>query len=536
MDEKEILKKFLEYYGDNPKNDIVKRTTMLRAIEEAKRFVKMKYGDAIPEADTVCYGFYKIANETESVPTFSDFCQFRTVKEIEKNPGAIIEIYKENMENPEFWRRRNRFDYTLDRKENLKLAANDFYVGEWTRNGMTKEESISKNTENKIKSKSAEIAKRLAKQLIDRYANGIADMVYKLYKLGILYRQVEKNNSERSRIGLEVLNFNLVNAQSSDRYSIDKLTDIDFLKTMPFEKLVLLYAYYSNRLKKVEDSIGAGLFVCSKINDFDVNRKPEYTDEVAKAYSQYKTIEKMCSKILEDNFEVRKYLIKGEDKGGLVKVNSQAIYNDRFAVFEKAYSSVFGNDADLRKDFMSYMALKNIGYAKKDFALKTVLIFAMENLQKSNWGYISEEEEYGKNSILAKRREILLGFDSMGFNMPIRLHMPLEMVRYVYKMLDQSYEIPNYIGDEDFSPTGNNIGASIIGVFSPQHRKHFISTVKKMNPSNPYYPFARHIECMQYENNLARLQKWKDPNGRKTGRTYTNLETGKEIEYSKGRI
>ena len=68
---------------------------------------------------------------------------------------------------------------------------------------------------------------------------------------------------------------------------------------------------------------------------------------------------------------------------------------------------------------------------------------------------------------------------------------------------------------------------------SSHQRKQLINKVKKMNPQSAFYKFGRHIECMQYPNNLRRIEKWKNPNGRNKGRSYTNLLTGKEVSFGR---
>ena len=272
-----------------------------------------------------------------------------------------------------------------------------------------------------------------------------------------------------------------------------------------------------------------GLFICDKIGDFDINNKNEDENEIMSAYLQYNVInelyEEATPKIYSD---IERYVIAdGYEGRKYVAVSFNKIYEDFFAKYKDAYSAYSGGESDLNNDFKTYYYTQVTDYWKKDYSIETLLLIALDSFQKVNWGYIPETQ-HGENSIKRNKENILLGFDIDGFNMPVRLHMPLDKVKSFFKNSNSGHTIPNYIGNEDMMIWDKNIGASILMPLSPKHRKQVISFVKGLNPKSYYYNFARHIQCMQYENSLIRLQRWKDPNGRKGDRVYTNLLTGEE--------
>lgn len=542
MADEKILREFSKYWKrpkDDNMQDFVNGITG-RAVLETKKYISRRYGESIPSSEVIFDEYYEMFKRTdETFASLSDMYVLRVIKEFFNNPNMLFKALEAEKDSKSFWVKDNRqtYKYTSDQNANRRIFAYDIFhnFNDYEGNKFDKAKLLNLTPEIKEKlilhliPQLKEIYKDRLQDLIDCYVNGIVNTLGILEKIGVLEANIWKNNSERQEMGLGILSFEYENTRASDKYCVKQLTEPEFLRKLPFEKLVLIYGFYSNRLKKIADTLGMGLFICDKIGDFDINNKNEDENEIMSAYLQYNVInelyEEATPKIYSD---IERYVIAdGYEGKKYVAVSFDKIYEDFFEKYKDAYSAYSGGESDLNKDFETYYYTQVTDYWKKDYSIETVLLIALDSFQKVNWGYIPETQ-HGENSIKRNKENILLGFDIDGFNMPVRLHMPLDKVKSFFKNSNSGHTIPNYIGNEDMILWDKNIGASILMPLSPKHRKQVISFVKGLNPKSYYYNFAKHIQCMQYENSLIRLQRWKDPNGRKGDRVYTNLLTGEE--------
>jgi len=551
MNQEETLKNFQTFWEIPDKNDFEVQERIRKSVKSAREYIKRKYGNNIPSNDEILEDYSTVLKISDNGVILSDtFFYLRTLKDLIKNPIAIFEIYKEHKNEKEFWEPNKFFTYryTPDLKRNSEIISYDALIGFFYRKRLdyTKDDIISLGDNPSpelladLKNYLMNLYKNNSAELSASYIVGIVELVYGLRNVQVLEQWTENNNYSRKQMGLESLQFDFLSDKKSGKISLEDLINVKMLAEIPFEKLVLMHAFYSNKVKKVSDKLGLGLFIGNKLNILTSNTPNFDMDKAMLLYSQYMTINKI-SEFARDTIQndVKgnvKYFTEDVTRGQKIGwLDNEKLYKGFLSQFEKVYETSSGGPQDLHEDYLNYILVAPMNYSQKDFALETILLLALENFQTINWGYIPETDKYRKSSISLNKKQILLAFDMEGFNMPIRLHMPLEKVRAVFKSLGQGSKIPNYIGEEDMEVWGNNIGASILVPLSPHNRKHLISEVKKMKPDNFYYGFARHIECMQYSNNLFRIQKWKDPNGRKGERTYTDVFTGEITTPSRGK-
>lgn len=542
MTQEEMLKEFSKYWVNTEgKNEL--KAFAIKSVEEVRKYVKKRYGNEIPDAEDILFDYFNMCRRPDdSMVSISDFFCLNTIREVARRPDAIFEIYEKVKNSKNFWIKDDSdasYRYSADPNKNMeRFAYFTFHeVFNTARLKIGKEELFNLSRERKIaitdaiRSYFKEDYKKRFSNLKANYVRGIITSIQILQNLGQLETLVEKNNYIRNLMGLDVLTFDLKAEKSSGKYSLEDLLNEEVLDSLPLEKLALMNSFYSNRAKKIADFFGMGFFICSKLDDFNISSEKPDGDKVLQAYSQYKFLDKaMKAAWPQIRNNIQDYTEDEVNSNKQVGVYTPKIYDDFIAKFEKAYALYNEHEWSLSDDFNCYCSTSvMIDYDQKDCSMETLLLIAMESFQTTNWGYIPEEN-HGKNSIENNKENILLGFDIPGFNMPVRLHIQLEKLRAFFGSIDKSYEIPNYIGNDDMEVWDKNMGAAILMPLSPQHRKYLISSVKKMKTDNPHYKFARHIECMQYDNNLFRMQKLKDPNGRKGARTYTNILTGEVIK------
>jgi len=550
MADEKVLREFSNYWRtlQNDNDKTYAEGTTRRSFLEAKRYIKRRYGDNIPDKEIILEDFYNQFLKSDKTSTsLSNIYLLKTIDDFLQNPASLFKTYEEQRDVKAFWAKTDKdyYKYTVSKKESKQIFAHDVFhnISNYDGRPFRKEDLLNPVGEKKqlLVEYLQETLKIARKQLLEKitkdYINSTINVIKTLNELGVLSEYIKRNNEKRMVMGIELLTFPSKKTEGSERYSVDQLMDYEFLKSLSFEKLVLIYGFYSNRLKKIADTIGLGLFICEKTNDFSPNNKEPNMLDVTRAYLQHTAIAQIHANAIPkiyDNLE--HYSIEGGYKGKrYVAASSEKIYEEFFQKYEEAYSAYSGGQSSLDEDFYTYFYVQVADYVQKDFSIETLLVIFTESLSKSNWGYIPETADNGVNSIKRDKENILLGFDVDGLNMPVRLHMPLEKVRAFFRNFDKTYNIPNYVGNEDMEVWDKNMGASILMPLSPKHRKQVISFVKAMNPKGRYYNFAKHIQCMQYENNLARIQRWKGINSKKDERKYTNLLTGEETTLGRDR-
>jgi len=549
MSKEEINEEFSDYLiKPEHISGAMEKLFVKRCVTEARRYIKRTYGDNVPEFDTILFDYNSIfVKSDESTVSLSNFYLIRTLKEVMRNPQVVLDVYESMKDSEEFWKRdpNHSYKYTSNIESNFRQAAYDVLHNftDCTGKKFEKEKLLSLADKEKekffgfLKSEFGTLYKSFSNVLTENYIKGIISTVEKLRSLGILDSLLEKNNSDRQLMGLDVLKFEMSGRNEKDKYCIEDLMEEETLKKLPPEKLALMHGFYSNRLKKVTDMLGTGLFICGKIPEgLNIKHENFSVEEAVRVYANYSTVNGIYLSALPKIYDdLKKYTVEGMYDGRkYVVASKEKIYEVFFEKFETEYFEYSKERNVLSVDFDNFLATQVIDYHQKDFSLEMLLLIATENFGTVNWGYIPEEVD-GRNSIERNRKNILLGFDIPGFNMPVRLHMPIEKVRTFYDNFDNDYMIPNYMGDKDMEVWEKNMGTSVLVPLSPKHRKNIIAAVKKMKPGDKFYNFAKHIECMQYDNNLFRLQKWKDPNGRKGARTYTDIRTGKTVAPMLGR-
>lgn len=156
------------------------------------------------------------------------------------------------------------------------------------------------------------------------------------------------------------------------------------------------------------------------------------------------------------------------------------------------------------------------------FSLKSNMQIAqMSNLYNNvsfskNWGLYLE----GRKNPL-ETDKIIIAIDAPGFNMPIRLHLPRELVIDFLKANQGTTKIPLYQGEKDFykriDGKRSNVSTPLLMPLDLERKSKFVKALEKVPASSRYYNFARHLIFTTTGNNLPDHMK-DELKGKKKGK------------------
>lgn len=431
------------------------------------------------------------------------FFVMEVVNAFVKKPEIVWEIYDKTQNKNDFFER-SEFEYSFGKDENLyafsrevlssifldnKLSIED--VAKFTKEQREKYiKSVHKYFEEKFKPNQEKTEKQ---NLLDNLKNTLEE----LERLGALEASRKLHNEKMNRAGADVLMIS-EGVQSIDDNGIFYGCDLEKLSIF---KLQAMLAFYLNRLEKVKENIGLGMFLVtafSKKEDFYKSslKNLDKTD-LKEVWKRFYTM----SRILDDEMDViYDIAAKRTADGNRTELLVSEVYDAIMKKYSKVWKRTFG-DVDMKDEFFIFMTTNGFSkrnhYILKDELIEELLVqCANENI---NWGIIDESES--NKPILSKR--ILIGIDIPGMNMPLRLHYHYSNVKKLAKHYMKTNEFPLYVGNEDFTYLGQNVGAELFMPIETKQSNWLKNAMKSKvgKGSN----MLKHIVCMQLPNMVKKL-------------------------------
>ena len=305
----------------------------------------------------------------------------------------------------------------------------------------------------------------------------------------------------------------LSNYSFSYEESIEALSEKKLQSLKP-EQLVALASFWNNRASKVIEDINSTLYILSNKQLYKLERNESgrldisISDENLKAIdTKINILHKLSFDLFDDVIEQNEYT---ED--GIKMEDFNEIENNRCTECEDEYREYFDTllpdiDNSLKNDMEHARLFENLSY--NNYRIKTLNVQALlisvlnnENQLIKNFGYIQDIE-----ANIEKKRLLLLGFDVVGMNMPLRLHVSKDIVFDILNgTKGEEAELPPYIGADDF-------------MFS----KNMIMTTRM------YFPVSKEKKAILKEN--AKRVSSKDRYGKTIKHLYYIAEGGKMPEH-----
>lgn len=360
------------------------------------------------------------------------------------------------------------------------------------------------------------------------YTITLKKMLDFLRKYGVLEENTNLHNERMKSLGLPFMQVKYQKESKKDKSkTMEDLLSDSAVDKMQISLKKALLAFYSNRAVKKVDEINRCIYIARRIGGLD-NIEKASDEELKKYISGYKILaSKIREKIDKGIKRISQIPKRREGRVTLDNIFLE-VYND---IDEKEYNQYYGKcvlQDDISEIMSSSSSLQSF-FNTKDWSSEVLIMLALDyptELNMSNWGYIPEVNEYGKNTIEQGKNNILIGFDIPKLNMPIRLHMKLERLQDLIESLrGEEKRIPVYKGYDDFNVylkgRETNLTAQVIVPALNSQRNSLKQKVKTMDNTELNPNLIQHLNWIS-----NRMEMPKRLYGKQQ---IVDLETGKII-------
>lgn len=253
------------------------------------------------------------------------------------------------------------------------------------------------------------------KILKDECINCIKCNVDLLDDFGLLEHYIKLNNKQYKKIYINDVN-----------YSYDEVKEMlgeSNLRKLHVEELIFMATFWTNRVNKVIKDLSKSLYI---VNHKELVKKREEDGNIiySIAKKDMKNVDLKMNALHKLYFELFDQL---DEKGHGDKTSIEimryikGIAKKHKEPYKEYFDELFPDSKNsLKDDLLITHIFENLRYNSyriKDLNMQALLIslFTSNNKNIENFGYITEDN--------TKKKEILLGVDVRGFNMPFALHM-----------------------------------------------------------------------------------------------------------------
>lgn len=373
---------------------------------------------------------------------------------------------------------------------------------------------------NGLKSEKEEIEKRVRENTENARVElkkdcivSIVESVKFLDKFGFLEQYVNLSNKEYKNIYMHNMDY--------DYEEVKQLLSEEYLETLNIDQLILLSAFWINRVNKIVKEINTALYIlsCGELMSSE-------TDET-KIVIEDETIEKVALKMqlihrIYSNvfFELeRQRAAEGKE---VLDINEEItqICKRNGKKYKEYFDSILpDSENDIRQDILFSNIYENAvfnSYKIKNGNIQALLISLLNSNSSmvQNYGYMEEDSREDIKS----KKVVLVGVDLKGFNMPLRLHIKKDVLIDLLKSIQNgSTRFPKYVGEKDFTMSCGKILTTHIYVPLTKEKEQALeANVSQMTSKGKYANTARHLYYL--------TSKGKMPEHMKRGKKKFRLE------------
>lgn len=300
-----------EYDNQETEWSSLKNHRTAKLVSEIKLLVESWYvGKERPDtiSDIIEEYFSDAFRKKESLDLRMGYMYFaREVDKFLERPRKMLDFYVENKDIIDF-SQEPFVKYTTDEKRNEKMFLTDMIYFFTYDNEFSMETLSALNEEQKnqifgiIESKYTKYAK-------DAYMNEakrlniikIKDIITKLSNLGTMNSNLKQHNAKMKTLGLEglLIDENIPCIEDNKLFGID-LDECSLIQTEA------MLCFYSNRIEKVRENVGLGLFILNEIEQEGKEFNEKIEEEDLKKYiKKYTVLDHIANNIFESVYKLQ---------------------------------------------------------------------------------------------------------------------------------------------------------------------------------------------------------------------------------------
>lgn len=405
-------------------------------------------------------------------------------------------------ETQKFFREYENADINQRRKLEERYSKQDFkkikdvmpmYVGSYTSRVEGYLKNLREYVEKDIRDQQYDVMSHIH-DLLDQF--GLVDRYLKI-----------QNNQMKRETGLD-LEYELL-AENPKEIGADEIFTKEFLEKQSLEDVLTYSAFWQNRYSKVWNDIGQGIYAVDTLKLWrDIAKGQEKFDidlDKLKALLNKESCLKELSMHVMSALSQNAKTVKDEDK---IEDNCVKIFaEDTIEKYRKQegenYKNIFdeilsSSNNDFKRDMEMYSALTAQimnTYKVKDAIMVYKIRSLFESKRTKNWGIVLDEVKNGKenNPLDSNSKNVLIGIDYEGFNMPLRLHIPRELLTSLLYQYKGDAIIPIYEGTRDFVNNGEILTTNILMPISKKHGKLISEAVNRNNGEGENNDLLEHL-------------------------------------------
>lgn len=351
-----------------------------------------------------------------------------------------------------------------------------------------------------------------------------------LDEFGLLEYYTKLNNKSFKKIYINDINYTYE--------QVKEMLNEQNLKKLNVEELMLMSSFWTNRVNKVIKEINEALYI---VNHQELLREEDLGEE-GFAYSikkeDMKNINLKMSVIHKMYFDLFNKL--ENEKSFKPVMNIMRYINGISRKHENEYKEYFDRlfpDSinSLKEDMIISNVFENARYNSykiKAFNMQALLISLFNSNSKiiENFGYIKEP---------GNKKEILIGVDIKGFNMPFALHINKDLVLEFLRESQGNTLFPVYKGSKDFKIGEDEVlKAQILIPLTKEADEKIKKVTDRLTPRDRYAKAVRHINYLRKQGKMPEhmmvAQNTKKGKKYKYVREYVDLaEIGSQLEKSR---